>query len=70
MKIASLFLLGSSPNFTGGNEAEQEAKSDEMLNRLGLSKELKFLVRKEEEILQINLYGIDCFVILPYCNKD
>jgi hypothetical protein len=65
LKFASLFLLGSRSLI----RAEEEAKSDEMLDKLGLSKELKFLVRKDEDVLQINVYGIDGFVLFPYCNE-
>jgi hypothetical protein len=69
LKIASIFLVGSGFHFIGKDEAEQEAKSNKILDRLGLSKDLKFLIRKEEEILQINIYGVDGFVIFPYCTE-
>ncbi|MEM3356265.1 MAG: hypothetical protein QW166_00385 [Candidatus Bathyarchaeia archaeon] len=61
LKIASIFLFGSA------NFIEHEAKSDKLLDRLGLSKELKFIVRKDEDILQINICVIDGFVIFPCC---
>jgi len=62
LKIASIFL------FSSGDDAEHEAKSSGILDRLGLSKKLRFLVRKDEELIQINIYGIDGFVVFPYCN--
>ena len=67
MKLASIFLLGSRRNFIGKDEAE--AWSDQILDELGLSKELKFLVCREEEILEINIHGIDGFIVFPYCSN-
>ncbi len=63
LKIASIFLFG------GADFIECEAKSDKLLDILGLSKELKFTVRKDEDILQINICGIDGFVIFPCCSE-
>ena len=67
LKLASIFLLGSRRNFIGKDEAE--AWSDQILDELGLSKGLKFLVRREEEILEINIHGIDGFIVFPYCSN-
>jgi L-fucose isomerase-like protein len=65
--ITPIFLLGTGQSFIGEDEAEQDAKSDVIVKRLGLSSKLKFLVRKEEEILGINIHNVDGFVIFPYC---
>ena len=67
LKIVPIFLVGGGQSFIGEDKTEQELKSDVILERLGLSKELKFLVRKEEEILEINIHDVDGFVIFPYC---
>lgn len=67
LKIMSIFLLGSGQSLIGEDKAEQNTKSDAILEKLGLSKELKLLVRNEEEILAINIHGADGFVIFPYC---
>jgi L-fucose isomerase-like protein len=69
LKIASIFLLGRRSKVLGKSEVEREAKCDEMISKLGLSKELKFLVMKEDDILRINTYGMDGFVLFPYCNE-
>jgi len=69
LKIMSLFLLGSRQSLIGEDKAEQDRESDKILVRLGFSKKLKFLVRKEEEIFGINIHGIDGFVIFTYCSE-
>ncbi|NWG11652.1 hypothetical protein HXY33_07935 [Candidatus Bathyarchaeota archaeon] len=66
LRIVPIFLLGSE-SFIGEDKGEQDAKSDVIVKRLGLNNELKFLVRKEEEILEINIHDVDGFVIFPYC---
>jgi L-fucose isomerase-like protein len=65
----SIFLLGSRPSIISKDKAEQDAKTNEILERFGLNKELKFLVEKEEEILEIDIKGIDGFIIFPYCSQ-
>ncbi|NWF87209.1 hypothetical protein HXY32_05310 [Candidatus Bathyarchaeota archaeon] len=69
MRIMPIFLLGSEQNFMGEDKDDQTAKSDVILEKLGLNKETKLLVRKEEEILAINIHGVDGFVIFPYCSN-
>lgn len=69
LKIMSLFLFGSGQSFIGEDKVEQDAKSDVILDKLGLDRESKFLVRKEEDVLGINIHGIDGFVIFPYCSE-
>jgi L-fucose isomerase-like protein len=69
LKILSLFLLGDGQSFIGEDKAEQETKSANILIELGLDKKSKLLVRKEEEILGVNIHGVDVFVIFPYCSE-
>jgi len=65
----SIFLLGTGPSLIGKDIGEQDVKSDAILEKFGLSKELKVLVRKEEELLGINIHGADGFAIFPYCTE-
>lgn len=69
LEIVSIFLLGGDQSFISEARAEQEVKSSKILDRLGLGKESKILVRKEEEILGINIHGVDGFVVFPYCSE-
>jgi len=66
LKILPVFLIGSRPSLTSKNKAEQDKKANEILEKFGLDKKLKFLVEKEEEILQIGIKGVDGFIIFPY----
>jgi L-fucose isomerase-like protein len=67
--MASIFLVGSGSSFLGKDDVEQDVESDKILDKLGLSKISKFLVRKDEDILQINIYGVNGFVVFPYCTE-
>jgi hypothetical protein len=69
LKIVPVFLLGSEKSLFGEDRAEQDAKSDAILERLSLSKEQKVLVRREEELLEVNIHGTDGFAIFPYCSE-
>lgn len=57
-----IFLLGK-------DMSEQDTKTNAILEKFGLSKKLKILVRKEEELLGINIHDIDGFTIFPYCTE-
>jgi hypothetical protein len=69
LRIVPIFLLGSGKSFIGEDKAEQDVKSDVILKKLNVSNELKFLVRKEDELLQINIHNVDGFVIFPYSSE-
>ena len=66
-KIVSLFLLGSGPNLISPDEAEQDIGSDEILDRFGISRSSKCLVRKEEELTEIDTQGASVFIVFPCC---
>jgi len=66
-KIMSVFLLGGEQSFIGADELKQDAKSNEIVERLGLDKHLKFLIRKNEDLFSINICDVDGFVLFPYC---
>jgi L-fucose isomerase-like protein len=66
-KTVSIFLLGSEHNLISSNEAEQDAGSDKILDRFGLSRSPKFLIKNEEEIDKIDAQGVDVFVVFPCC---
>ena len=68
MKIMSIFLVGSDTSFIGQDKSEQEKKSDDILTNLKLDKQLKLLVRTPEDLLSLNVHGLDGFVIFPYCS--
>lgn len=69
LKMVPIFLLGSRPELISKDKAEQDAKTNEIIERFGLNKELKFLVEKEEGILRISVKDVDGFVIFPYCSE-
>jgi hypothetical protein len=64
-----IFLLGSEQSFVGANKAEQNTKANAITKRLGLDKNRKILVRKDEELLGINIHGVGGFVVFPYCSE-
>ena len=75
IKVIPVFLLGSNPSFIREDglgfrdvkdEAEQNAKTDGILQELGLETETKVLVRKEGDLHQLNTGG-DAFVIFAHC---
>jgi hypothetical protein len=65
--IAPIFLLGNEQSSIGSNRTEQNTKADAIARRLGLDEKRKVLVRKEKDLLGINIHGVDGFVVLPYC---
>jgi len=68
LRILPVFLLGKTPNSSlGKSKTQQDAQASRVLKKYGLDAESKLLIRKEEEILGINLYSVDAFVIFPYC---
>ncbi len=69
LKIASIFLLGSSPTLESVEDSGLEAETDKILERYNLKEASKYLVEKEEELLGVDLKGVDAFVIFPYCSE-
>jgi len=68
LRILPVFLLGKTPNsIIGKRKAQQDAYAGRVLQKCGLGTESKLLIRKEKEILGINLHVVDAFVIFPYC---
>lgn len=68
-RIVPIFLIGRRPTLELSDEADLEAKTDEIAEGYGLEKGLKALVRDEEDIAEIGVGGADGFVILPYCSE-
>jgi len=69
LRILPVFLLGKTPDpIVGKSKAQQDAQADRILQKYGLDTEPKLLIRKEKEILRINLHSVDAFVIFPYCS--
>jgi len=75
IKVIPVFLLGSNPSFIRKDrlgfedikdEVQQDARTDEILKRLGVDTERKVLVRKEGDLHQLNA-GADAFVIFAHC---
>jgi len=69
LKIVSMFLLGKRSRLLGEDKVKQDAKTDEILKRFGIDTELKFLIREEKEIFEINVKDTDGIVIFPYCSQ-
>lgn len=60
--------MGKNPDQAiGRTKAEQDAKTNEILENHNLSSEYKLLARSEKQILNINIHDVDGFVIFPYC---
>jgi hypothetical protein len=68
--IVPIFLLGKEQSSIGSNRTKQNTKADAIAERLGLDKKWKVLVRKEKDLLEINIHGVDSFVVLPYCSEQ
>lgn len=68
-KIVPDLLIGKRPTLEFSDEAERDAKTDEIAERYDLEKGLKVLVEKEEDITEIDVGGADGFVILPHCSE-
>jgi len=66
-KIVPIFLLGSGPNLISSDETKQNTVSDEILDRFGIGKPSKLLVREEKEIDEIAVQGVDMFIVFPFC---
>lgn len=67
LEIVSIFLLGSGPNLISLDETKQNTVSDEILDRFGIGKPSKLLVREEKEIDEIAVQGVDMFIVFPFC---
>jgi len=65
-RMLPIFLLGSAPENLSKNKAKQDSQINEISRRYGMSTELKHLIRKDKDILAINNYDADGFIIFPY----
>jgi len=65
-RILPIFLVGSTPENLSRNRCKLDAQTDEILKRYDIGTGLKRLVRKEEDILNINSHDADGFVVFPY----
>ena len=75
LKVRPVFLLGSNPSFLREDglgfkdvkdKAEQDAKTDEILQQLGIKTEAKFFVRKEEDFNHLDT-NADAYLIFAHC---
>jgi hypothetical protein len=67
-RILPVFLLGRTPDpAIGKSKAQQDAQASRVLQKHGLDIESKLLIRREEEILGINVHEVDAIIIFPYC---
>jgi L-fucose isomerase-like protein len=75
IKVIPVFLLGSFPSFIREDglgfkevkdEAEQDVKTDEILNRLELKTEDKVLVRKDGDLFRLNTRA-DALIFFSHC---
>ncbi len=66
-KLVPVFLLGESPSPKMGGEAGYEADMDGIIERFGLETGSKVVVRKDDDLLRVNLNGVDGLVVFPYC---
>jgi len=76
-KLKPVFLLGSRSSFIRKDklgfidiedESEQNAKTDEILQRLGLQTETKVLVRKDKDLYHLDT-NIDAFIVFAHSPK-
>ncbi len=67
MKVTSVFLLGTEQNLISQDKRELEVKTDEMLKKLEKGRSAKFLIRKEEDLNNVDVSKIDALVIFPCC---
>ncbi len=68
-KILPVFLLGESPSPKMGGEAGYEAEIDGIIERFGLETGSKVVVRNEDDLLGVNLNGVDGLVVFPHCES-
>jgi|GEM_PF-3871769 len=75
MKVRAVFLLGSNPSFIRKDgmgfedihdASLQESKTDGILREVGIEIEKKVLVRKEEDLNELEL-NCDAFIIFAHC---
>lgn len=69
LNIIPIFLLGSRPILKAENEAMLEAETNEITERYGLNTVSKLFVRKEEDLLEVGIKGVDGFVLFPFCSE-
>jgi len=67
LNTVSIFLLGSGPNLVSEDEAEQDAKTDEILKRFGIDLGSKFIIREEAELNKLTINNVDVLIVFPCC---
>jgi len=67
LRVVPVFLLGRRSILKSKDKAGIERETDELLKIYGLGTKLKYLVKKEEELLKIQTKGVDGFVLFPFC---
>jgi hypothetical protein len=66
VRILTLFLLGGKPEIISKNGVKRRTQISEILERYYLTGTSTLLVRNDKDLLKINLYEADGFVVFPY----
>jgi len=65
-RFLSIFLLGRTPKIISRDKTKQDEQINEVLKKYNLSGESKFIVRKDKDLIKINIREAKGFVIFPY----
>jgi len=68
-KIVPIFLLGVGQSTLGEGRKERDNNANQLLQRYGLSSESGLFVRKEKDLLSVNIHKVDGYVIFACCSK-
>jgi len=68
-KIVPIFLLGVGQSTLGEGRKERDNKANQLLQRYGLSSGSGLFVRKEKDLLSVNIHKVDGYVIFACCSK-
>jgi L-fucose isomerase-like protein len=69
IRVAPVFLLGSSPDLEAEDRAGLEREAESILEGFDLSWTPKALIEKEEDLLGLDAEGVDAFVLFPYSSS-
>jgi L-fucose isomerase-like protein len=64
--LLPIFLLGSEPDIISKNKVKQDTQTDGIAKKYSLDSSSKCLIRKDEDLLAINIHNKCGFVIFPY----
>jgi len=66
IRLAPVFLLGSSPELEAEDRAGLEREAESILEGFDLSWAPKAVIEREEDLLGLDAEGVDAFVLFPY----